>query len=239
MNELEATFFGLLVFGLVEFVILMYLVLKTPALKFLKASLFGRMILIHPKENRYIDIEAVKLHSCLAQVKGRGYYVIQPKDVYLESTSKVPCALVYGNFALNIDLKMADVAQKLRELGVKFYDEIMKLKEELEKSGKSLQIKLLGESVDISEIVDYFNTSERSDFIEAEIQRRTASQIIAKLRTPGDIFKWAVILVIIMIGAVLAYGMLQSILGSRPTLVEQAARVIMPQVPPNQTMAIS
>jgi hypothetical protein len=50
------------------------------------------------------------------------------------------------------------------------------------------QITLLGESVDLEDVEKYFATTERSDFIEAEIQRRTAAQVIQKLRTPENWF---------------------------------------------------
>ena len=216
--------------ALIEGIFLFMLLTKTPAWKFFKASLGHKLVLIHPKENKYIDFITPKTYSSLAFVKGRGYYAIDPKHVYIEGKSKVPCAIVYGNHAVTLDLTMADITSRLSSFGVKSADGLQKIMDSLKATGQALKINIFGESIDASTAMDYFNTSERSDFIEAEIQRRTAAQIIQKLRGPGDIFKWAVILIIVMIGAVLAYGMLTSILGNtgvQPTnYITSAAKVI-------------
>ncbi|RLE45204.1 hypothetical protein DRJ16_00060 [Candidatus Woesearchaeota archaeon] len=215
-----------------ETVLLLYLLLKTPAWAFLKASLRKRPVLIHTKENNYVEFIVPKPFGSLAFVKKRGYYLIDPKDVYIEQTSKVPTALVYGNFALTLNLKVAKLAQTLKKLGIKFYEDLVKLRENLEKKDQSLKINLLGESVDLREAEDLFNKSERSDFIEAEIQRRTSYIAAKKLRTAGDIFKWAVVLIIIMIGAALAYGIVVTVAGSQ-TVVPQMSKIIAP-TPPQQ-----
>ena len=70
----------------------------------------------------------------------------------------------------------------------------------------------------MEDIERYFASTERSDFIEAEIQRRTAAQVIQKLKTPENWFKWAIILVIIMIGAAIAYVMIHQ--GTAGSIVE-------------------
>jgi hypothetical protein len=229
-----------ILFGFVEFIILIYLIAKTPALKFLKASLTHRMMLIHPRENHYIEFIPAKATSSLAYVKGRGYYLTDPKHVFIEGTSKVPCAIVYGNFALNLDLKMAKLAERLKDMGIRYYDEILKLRDELVKRGQTLIINLLGESIDVSEAINYFNTSERSDFIEAEIQRRTASQVMQRLRQPGDLLKWAIIGMILMIGAAIAYAIIAQFIGgpSPAQAIQQVGRIIAP-VPTNASMAVS
>jgi len=239
MDGLELLFGSLFTFVFAETFLLILVLLKTPAFKFLKASLTHRPILIHPRENHYVEFVTPKTYSSLAYVKNRGYYLINPDHVYIEGKSKVPCAIVFGNFALSLDLKMAKIAEKLRALGLRYWDELKKLKDQLSKSGKSLKITILGESVDLKDAVDYFNTSERSDFIEAEIHRRTAALVMKKLRTPGDIFRWAVILVIILIGAAIAYAIVVSVAApSAPSpakIIQQTARRV---ITPNTTQGV-
>lgn len=234
----------LLMFGsmfsalIVETIFLLMLIFKTPALKFLWASFKKRMILIHPRENHYIEFVPTKQSSSLAFVKGRGYYVIDPSHVYIESSTKLPCTLVYGNYALTIDPKTAKLAERLASfgLGMKFYKDIENLREQLTNTNQSFSLKILGESIDLSEAINFFNTSERSDFIEAEIQRRTASQVMAKLAGGRDVLKWSLAVMVILIGAAIAYAILSQFLGgpSPSQAIQGISRIISP-VPVNTT----
>jgi hypothetical protein len=67
------------------------------------------------------------------------------------------------------------------------------------------EVKLWGESVPLDNILNYFGKDERSDVIESEIQRRTAAQQMLKLGGAENILKWAVFILIILIGAGLLY----------------------------------
>ena len=238
INLYDPSFLALFSLASFETIFIFYLLFKTPALKFLWAGFRKRMILIHPKENHYIDFIPAEQHSSLAYIKGRGYYLIDPKHVYIEGTGKIPCAIVYGNYPINLSPEMGDIAEKLKnELGINFYDELKATvdyaKEKLWPQNKSITIKIFGKSVDISQALSLFSAGERSDLIEAEIQRRTAAQVIQRLRTPENWFKWAIIGIIVIIGLVIAYGMLTSITGhgGLPNPMEAiggAARVISP-----------
>jgi hypothetical protein len=243
IDFLDPIFLSLYSLVFFETIFIFYLIFKTPALKFMLAGLRHRIILIHPKENHYIDFVPAKQQSSLAYVKGRGYYLINPKHVYIEGTGKIPCAIVYGNYPINLTPEAAATAEELKKMGINFYDELQdavnKVKNDLWPKGKSIRIQLFGKSVDISETLSLFSTGERSDLIEAEIQRRTAAQVIQKLRTPENWFKWAMIAIIVIIGLVIAYGMLTSITGhgglpSPMEAIQGAARVISP-IPTNAT----
>lgn len=198
-------------FALLEFVLLIMMITKTPALTFLFASFTKRIILIHPRENHYVNFVAAKPFGCLAGVKNRGLYIINPKHVYVESSSKLPCAIIFGNFALTLDMRVAACVTRLKELGIVAGDQLIAELTKIADAKQRLIITLLGESVDAADLMAFFRTSERSDLVEAEIQRRQANAILAKLKTPGDLFKWAVILVIIMIGAAIAWGMFTTV----------------------------
>lgn len=211
---MDAAFWSLTGLACFETVLLMLIIFKTPALTFLKAAFRKRILLIHPRENHYIEIVPAQQSSQLAYVKGRGYYLIDPAHVYIEGSSKLPAAIVYGNFPLTLSPQIGKVAEALKSLGIKYYSELEKVFENLKNAGKTVELKIFGESVDLSQAIDMFSTSERSDLIEAEIQRRTAAQVIARLKTPENFVKWAMLLIMVVIGLVIAYGMLVSITGS-------------------------
>jgi len=220
----------------VSTVFLLLLILKTPAWTFLKASLKKENIIINPKPNGYISFEAGKPCSLFTYVKEQGFYETNPADRYIEAKSKVPCFINYGRFAFSISPTFALVAKKLKEMGIKNWTELKKAYDKGELKGKYLElgstpiscdvivdeiqkagikdwskpISILGESVSFDHIVDYFGRNERSDIIEAEIQHRTAAATMQKLKGPENIFKWAVILGIIMICGALAYFIVQS-----------------------------
>jgi len=239
IDFLDPSFLSLFSLACFETIFILYLIFKTPALKFMLAGLRHRIILIHPKENHYVDFIPAKQQSSLAYIKGRGYFLIDPKDVYIEGTGKIPCAIVYGNYPISLSTKTAKIAEKVKSLGIKFYDELEKVVKELQAKGQTLFINILGESVDMSQAISLFSAGERSDLIEAEIQRRTAAQVIQRLRTPENWFKWAMIGIIVVIGLVIAYGMLTSITGhgglpSPMEAISGAARVISP-IPTNVT----
>jgi len=220
--------FGILVMTvMVETTLLFVVFWKTPIRAFLKASFRNRLILFRPVKERYVKIEVTKPEGSLVHVKGAGYYIINPEDVYVESKTKAPCAFVYGNHARNVNLKAAKFAQVLREAGFTYFDDLVKMRNELLKKGMR-KLKIVGESVDISKAVDYFNTSEKADIIEAEIQRRTAVEIMRSLKTTAvDILKWVVPVGILVVLFALAYTIIINATGGTSTnVVYETAKVI-------------
>jgi hypothetical protein len=190
-------------------ILLLIFILTTPAWSFFVARMRKKIILIHPRQNRYAEIIAADRYGNLAYVKNHGYYLLDPKHVYIEPKSKLPVAVVYGNIGITIDPKAAEVVDVINQFGISNYEALKELIERYKEEDKPPTITIWGESVSLEEIENYFASTERSDFIEAEIQRRTAAQVIQKLRTPENWFKWAIILVIIMIGAAIAYAIIQ------------------------------
>jgi hypothetical protein len=221
-------------------VLLIVLILTTPAWSFFVARMRKKIILIHPRQNRYAEIIAADRYGNLAYVKNHGYYLLDPKHVYIEPKSKLPVAVVYGNIGITIDPKAAEIADVMNSLGISNYEGLKQAIEEGKKKGLD-KIIIWGETVNLEDIENYFASTERSDFIEAEIQRRTAAQVIQKLRTPENWFKWAIILVIIMIGAAIAYVMIQQ--GTAGSVVEGIKSVTsgitgQPAAPANATGVI-
>jgi hypothetical protein len=191
-------------------IFLIIFILTTPAWSFFVARMKKKIILIHPRQNRYAEIIAADRYGNLAYVKNHGYYLLDPKHVYIEPKTKLPVAIIYGNIGITIDPRAAEVVDVMNQFGISNYEALKELIERHKKEEKPTAITIWGESVGLEEIENYFASTERSDFIEAEIQRRTAAQVIQKLRTPENWFKWAIILVIIMIGAAIAYVMITS-----------------------------
>lgn len=150
-----------------------------------------------------------------------------PHDVYVESVSKVPVTIAWSNFAIPINLKMAKLGEKLKEMGIRNWQHLMgfveHLRESMEIKKKDLvdkpekddvpgtfTINLLGETVPIDVAVDFFNRNERSDYIEAEIQRRTASESLKKISPAADIMRWLIILGVFIILVSIGLTMYQS-----------------------------
>lgn len=228
------------------FIFFLLFTTKTPAMTFLKAGFGRKMILINPDEDKRMVFRIAKKKRSLAHVKDKGYYLVDPNHVHIEAASKLPIAITYGNFGVSLDSETAALSKKLQEMKIKNWVEIVShftetltseqaLKRELiTKEQHDLQpekmysirktnakdIVLNGETVPFDNIVNYFSKNVRADLIESEIQWRTSMNTMAKLTRGGDIFKWAVILVIILIGAALAYNM---IMMGRPEPAQTAA----------------
>lgn len=223
----------LTVFSTFMFVFLWVLIMKTPAMTFFKAGFGKRMVLINPDQDRRIVFRIASKDSDMAYVKKRGYYIINPGDVYIESSSKIPCATTYGLFGESINPKGAEFSEQLKKTGVSNYIELVNscydqvpasvlfkkkfiTKEEYEAAPNKVypipkkdkpELKILGKSVSYDNIIQYFSKNTRADLIESKIQHRISAIKMEKLAGASNLFKWAVILVIVLIGAALAYNM--------------------------------
>jgi len=243
---------GLTISGLcfILFLFLYLLILKTPAMTFFKAGFGKRMILINPDEDKRIVFRIAKKDSDMAYIKNRGYYIIDPGHVHIESSSKVPCAMTYGLFAESIDVTGGEYAEKLKDNNVmnyvemlqKYYDEVSAedmlktgriTKEEYDQAPektytfpkeKSPELKILGKTISFDRIVQYFSKNTRADLIESKIQHRISAIKLEKMGADtSKIFKWAVILGVLMICGALAYTMIAM---QRPETVTQTAPAV-------------
>ena len=201
------TFISLTVWGFVELALIGWLFVKTPAFVYMIAGFTKSIVILHTKETRYLAHILARTYGGLARVKKRGFYIINPKHIFIESRSKAPTAIVYSNFGSTLSVKAAEAAQKLRELGVNNSSLLGDMVKQLAAEGKTAELNLLGESVDAAEAAEYFNIPERSDMIEGEIQRRLAAQAIQKLKQPGEMIKWVIMAVLLMIGLGIFWNM--------------------------------
>lgn len=194
------------------FAFILVIFIKTPAWTFLTA----KFIILNPSEDRTLRIQKGKKHGSLAHVKKTGYYVIDPDDVYIEPKSKKPVTVAFGNFAIPINIHMAKLVETLHGWGLKNWRDLANYilalrtwheKEKKKNPDKKMEdptITFMGTSVPVSIVSDYYNRNERSDFIESEIQRRTASVVMSKLNQSGNILKW--ILVVGIVAFILLIG---------------------------------
>jgi hypothetical protein len=189
--------------ALFSVVFLIIILLTTPALTFFLAKFRKRVILIRENADKTIEYIPAERKGNLAITKD-GYYLIYPEHVFIDPITKVPCFFVYSRYSVPINLKDAKVAEKLSELGIKNYADVLDFFKKLRDEGKTLVVKLLGESVDVSKVVDYFSNAPRADWIRGEIENRVAAEVI-KRTGAGDLLKWAVFIMIILIGAGIAY----------------------------------
>jgi len=186
---------------------------RTPALKFLRASMGGKSIIINPLENKYLTFLESERKGSMLYVKKHGFYMANSADVYIEEKSKVPCIVAYGNFGPSLNLKMVKLTEKLGELGIKNYIDLISNYEAVRKekgSAKKYVFKLHGESIPFDDVVNYFGRNERADYIEAEIQRRTANQLMDKLKEGLPILKWVIPVGVLIILVAIAYQIFMS-----------------------------
>ena len=188
---------------------LLILIIKTPAVKFLMASMGNRVMLINTLDNKYLEFKPAKMFGKLAKPDhAGGFYPTESSDVYIEKESNLPCLITYGTFGVPLDTKMVKATEKLGEMGVRNYGQMIKLYEDMTASGQTVSFNILGESVTLGEVVNYFGRNDRADDIESEIQRREATALMKKIGQADNVIKYAVILAILMIAGALAYNMI-------------------------------
>lgn len=203
---------------------------KTPAFTFLRASMGKKLLLINPDLNRMLTFRIAKPVGSLAYVKKRGFYILDPNDVYIERGTKIPMALAFGEYGITINPRATKFAERLKDLGIKNYTQLINFANALKTTGQTASFKLLGETCSIDQVVDFFNRNERADYTEAEIQRRTASATLQKLpHGPGDALKWIIIFGVFILVVAVAWAIIQQGGASQITnAVNTAGRVIQP-----------
>ena len=241
-----------LFFTCILFLWLMMLLTRTPAMTFLLAGFGRNVILINPDEDKRMSFRIAKKDGGLAHVKKKGYYILKPKDIHVEPKSKLPMAIVYGMYSESIDVNDANIAEKLKEAGVENYVQLLNkvyedidakeafrrgeiTKEQFEQypekrykvKKKNVDgIKLGGQSLGFDRIVNYFAKNTRADLVESFVQHRESAMKLQKIGESGAIFKWAIILVIVMIGAALAYSMISMNKANAPQAVKQVGGAV-------------
>lgn len=210
-----------------ETVIIALMYMFTPAPTFLMAWLGKKKLDAHFGEDRYFRIKATTNVGGLSEIKKEGMYQSRPEDTYIEAKSKLPISIHYGKCSLSLTPKMAAVSKRLEDMGVHNFEDLMiyyRLLQEQKKSiseGKPIpkdqvlpdKINVWGESVNMAEVVKYFSSTERSDVIEAEIQRRVAAEIMNRMGLDKGILKWVLIAGIFIICAAIAYVIISQAMG--------------------------
>jgi len=200
-------------FGIMTWGLLFIVITKSPAGAFFETMGGGKMILFNPKANKYATFQVAERKGSLSYVKGQGYYVINPNHVYIESISKTPIAIVQDNFALSMDVKTDVLVAELQKMGIENYDDLIKqyvyLKDKME-NDKEPAFMLNGETITFANVINYFGSNERSDWIEVEIDRRTVAEAMKKAGMGTDFMKWAAFIALIIVAGVLAFVMIQS-----------------------------
>lgn len=185
--------------------------------KFFRAG--KKLLLIHPKENRRLSFEVAKDYGGLAQTK-EGFFLINPDDIFIDTNSKVPCTFVYGKSALSINIKAGAIAKELKKIGVENPDALVKIIEKSMKDKKIYTLDVMGESVPLHEVPNYFFTNERPDLIEAEIQNRVSAVAMQKQKSGMEILKYLIIFGVFLIIAVIAFNMLMMAKGNSGATID-------------------
>jgi len=201
---------------------------KWNAWKFFRAG--KKILLIHPRENRRLTFDVATNHGGLAETK-EGFYILNPDDIFIDKNSKVPCTFVYGKNAFSLNIKAGAIARRLKE-EFKIEDPYELL--EMLKNKKIDNIKILGESVPLHEIPNYFFANQRPDLIEAEIQNRTAVVIKQQSRKGFEILKYLIIFGVFLIIAVIAFNMLMIAKGNSSSVSLEQLKTLISQTQQTQ-----
>jgi len=146
---------------------------------------------------------------------------------------------VYGNYSISINPKMAASADRLKKIGIMNHQDLKDLVESLKEKGEEMELNLIGETVNVATVLDYFSRDDRSDSIESEIQRRGAAEAAQKMGgNTGDIFKYAMILAILMIAGAVAYVMISNSGDNTPSGMNLPNIINVPKPTPPQPPAV-
>lgn len=201
-------FEALVVYSIVLTGVLFLIFIKTPALIFLKSG----VVLGREGADRSFELKLGKRRGNLIETDD-GYYIVEPSHVLIEPRSKKPIVLVYSRYATPLSLEQAQVAEELKNMGVSNFEELVKQIIELKKQGIN-EIKIGGKSVELSKVIDYFNNTERADYIKGEIENRVASIVVKRFGFGGiDFIKIGIFAFLIVVGIAIAYFILGGHLG--------------------------
>jgi len=220
---LEEFVFILSMIGLNGFfvVLLILLSVKTPVWTFFG----GRAKLWLPRDDRTGSFEKIDTFGTLGTTKDGRTYLLDRDHFWKEKKSGSMIAVAYSNEGRTVDPRMWEKVQLLKSAGI---TDMNGLKAEIEERKKNKQPLVmafgpkanvdLGEvyknfsmpkTVDLPALNDYYKGNVRSDLTESRIQHRVAVE--EKMSGKRDMFKWLVILAIIMIVGTLCFVMLMTV----------------------------
>jgi len=201
-----------------------FLLTTTPGPVFFEAKMGKKIILFNPRNDRFADFSVAKKTGGLHFVKGKGIYDVSQDDIYIETSSRVPIATVYDTFALSMGADDVQVRNALKAAGYTNYrDMIMSwnaYESRLNAWGKDKSpdrkdppeppaIIIMGKSVNLADVIQYFGANERADVIEAQMMNVSAAERSKKggsLQVGGII---TIIAILLIVGA-LAYAMINA-----------------------------
>jgi hypothetical protein len=155
---------------------ILYILLKTPAGAFLSASLKRKMVLINPREDRYIHFATAKNQGGIATIKKGASYIIAPTDTFSESKSKVPTAVVYGNMGMTLNPKQIKTTEYFQNMGLMNFHQL----DELKKTAVSLSEQYTNEyNLSVEKLKDF---EEKLDKVE-EKEKEKLEKDIQELKT--------------------------------------------------------
>lgn len=209
----------------VLFVFLMIVFMKTPAWTFLTS----KFIVLNPGDDKVLKFRRGKRTGNMIHSKKYGYTMLDSNEVYIEQKSKKPCTIAPEGFAIPINLKMAEIVGRLKELGIRNWQQLMGifqryqeiLQKRLEKNPKENPSDAdkytinVAQSIPLSNVVDYFNRNERSDYIESEIQRRTATEIMSQIKGTSQTLKILLIVGIVAFIVIVGFSIAMTALEGR------------------------
>ena len=162
----------------IETLLLLFIVIKTPALTFLAASFFKKSIMIIVGRDKISSFKTFKREFGSAHIKKEGLYNLTENSHMLDDKSKVPMYLSYRDFAGTLDITYPCLLQELREKGLKI-STIEDYKDLLKRSNVELKQKLPLETKQfktykINDLENMFPFNIDPTFVEAQVQGKLA-----------------------------------------------------------------
>lgn len=205
---LSTTVAGLLIF-------IIFVFAKTTAWSQLKAAKGNKLLIINPTETKKVQTFVVNKsddkHAAYYCPK-RGYFLIDSDNVFIDPKTKCSVAICYGGMARNVSpkflLSKGYLDSFVKDLPPEEQEELVK---KVKEGGDvNIDIPVIGESIPLTRIRDYFAHNISCADVESTVQRLAANE---GQRNKKEILMWVVILIAIIIGGAIAYSIVTSATG--------------------------
>jgi hypothetical protein len=189
-----------LVLNIVFGILAVLFISKTNCWSEFKSSLRGTPILKVYRRDRTVQNITCKIKAGMAETADEGKFIITPDSVYRDKKTNLPVLAAFADYGVTIHPKMAMVATKLKKEKIKDIAEAEVMNADLMKSGHQIAIPIPDhETIKFDDIRGFFKYNVSPHYIAAAVERRVVLGL-AGVRDMSSILKWAMIMVVIIIG---------------------------------------
>jgi hypothetical protein len=215
MEQLIVIYIVLMSVIAIESLILVFVLIKTPAITFLMASLLKKSIMYSVGKDKMGTFRSMKRMHGSGVVKGSGVYELTEGSHTIESVSKIPIYVGYEKFGATMVLDYPAIVQELKESGIPItnIDDINNLINQI-KLGQREQVQINikpYKTYNITDLENMFPLNLSPEFIDAQVQGELSKYMKLAKQTP---LMMGFVLVLIVVAAVAIYIIRLAFVGS-------------------------